>query len=136
METGVIKRVLMVWLPLMVTETIHGILRNIFLVPITGDFRARQIGVFIGSALIFTITLLAIRWIGARSAKALLFIGAIWAVLTFAFEVLLGRVLGSSWRRIFEDYDLTHGGLMPLGLALLFVAPLCASRIRRVPLSA
>lgn len=57
-----------------------------------------------------------------------------WAGLTLAFEVLLGRLLlGYPWERIASDYDLPRGGLMPLGLLALILAPSLAGRIRGVP---
>jgi len=42
----------------MAAETIHGVLRNMFLSPAVGDLQARQIGVVIGSALILATALL------------------------------------------------------------------------------
>ncbi len=57
-------------------------------------------------------------------------IGVGWMVLTLGFEVLLGRALGAGWDRILADYDLPHGGLMPLGLLWLAVAPWAAARLR------
>jgi len=35
-----------VWLALMAAEFVHGVLRIALLVPIVGDFRARQLSVF------------------------------------------------------------------------------------------
>jgi hypothetical protein len=57
-QSKFIARALLVWLILIATEFVHGILRAIFLVPVVGDFRARQIGVFIGSALILLVAYL------------------------------------------------------------------------------
>jgi hypothetical protein len=49
-------RALLVWLIIIAVETCHGIARALFIVPLTGDFRARQIGVFIGALLVFFTT--------------------------------------------------------------------------------
>lgn len=46
-------RAFLVWLIIMAVETCHGIARTLFIAPLTGDFRARQIGVFIGALLFF-----------------------------------------------------------------------------------
>jgi hypothetical protein len=114
-------RALLVWLVIIVTETVNGILRGILLVPIVGDLPARQIGVLIGSLLIFAVTLLSIRWIAARKTLQLLSVGLLWVVLTVLFEIWLGRlVLCLPWDRITEDYDITRGGF--LGFGLLFMA--------------
>ena len=45
-------RALVTWLAIIVAESLHGTLRQLFLTPIVGDLPARQIGVFIGAAAI------------------------------------------------------------------------------------
>jgi hypothetical protein len=124
-------RALLVWLVVIVAESVHGTLRTLYLAPAIGDFPARRVGVFFGSALIFVIALAFIRWIGAQSRRQLLGIGALWVALTIAFEVGLGRaVLHLDWARILADYDLSRGGLMGFGLLAMFFMPLLAARIR------
>jgi hypothetical protein len=55
----------------------------------------------------------------------------VWVVLTVVFEVAFGRlVMKSSWERIRSDYELAHGGLLPIGLVTLAGSPLVASRLR------
>jgi hypothetical protein len=61
-----------VWLLIMALETMHGVLRNRFLTPVVGDFRARQIGALAGSLLVLGTVLLLIRWIRPDSFRALL----------------------------------------------------------------
>ena len=126
-----IGRALLVWLLMMAVETIHGVLRNRFLVPVIGDVGARQIGVLIGSALILGITILTIGWIRPASERALLTIGAMWLVLTLAFEFGLARALGRSWTALLADYDLTRGGLLSIGMVVLALSPWIAARIRQ-----
>ena len=50
--------------------------------------------------------------------------------LTLAFEVLIGRALGVAWDRMLEDYDLVHGGLMPLGLLAMALTPWAVQRLQ------
>jgi hypothetical protein len=116
---------------IILAETLHGIAREIFIAPVIGDLRARQAGVFIGCVLVFVIAWLTARWMGAKSRRIQLLVGAYWVVLTLAFEVALGRALGASWDRILEDYNSARGGFMMLGMAFLFLAPLLAARLRR-----
>ena len=125
-------RALAVWLVLMMVETVHGVLRMLLLAPLIGDFRARQISVFTGSVLIFGATWLLIRWIGATTTRALLGTGGLWLVLTVAFEIGIGRLAGRSLETIGSDYDLRHGGLLPIGLAVLVLSPLGAARVQGV----
>ncbi len=122
-----VLRALVVWLVIIAVETVHGVLRNLLLAPIMGDFHARQISVFTGSLLIFGVTLFLISWIGARTRYQLLIIGSIWVLLTILFEITLGRlVLNLSWDRITEDYNITRGGLLGFGLLFMAVSPLLA----------
>ena len=123
-------RAFAVWLLLMAAEVAQGILRAIFLVPVVGDFRARQIGVFSGSAIVVLLTLFTIRWMRVPSTRACFAIGITWAVMTLVFEISFGRWLGASWQRLLSDYDLVHGGLMPIGLLVMIVSPLLAARLR------
>jgi hypothetical protein len=127
----IVVRSLAIWLVLIATEIVHGILRTIFLVPLVGEFRSNQIGVFSGSAIILVIAYLTIRWIGATNYRDTLFVGTIWLLATVAFEIGFGRfVMGLSWEQITADYNLLEGGLMPLGLAILFFSPMIASKLQ------
>jgi hypothetical protein len=126
-----IGRALLVWLLMMVIETIHGVLRNLLLVPLVGDLRARQLGVFIGSALILGVAVLLIDWIRPSSISDLLVIGAMWLALTLSFEFGLGHALGRPWSALVADYDLTRGGLLSIGMVVLALSPWIAARIRQ-----
>lgn len=119
-----------VWLILMAVESVHGALRELFLAPLIGNFRARQIAVCTGSLLILGVACLFVRWMRADTTRRLIAVGLLWLLLTLLFEFGLGRfVLDYSWERMTSDYDLSRGGLMSLGLALLALAPLIASRL-------
>jgi hypothetical protein len=65
-------RALAVWVVIIVAESLHGIARVVFLQPRVGDFKARQIAVFTGSAMILAIAGASVRWIGAARVSALL----------------------------------------------------------------
>ncbi|MGB2753085.1 MAG: hypothetical protein WBC19_13595 [Pyrinomonadaceae bacterium] len=124
-----ITRALAIWFLLMLVETLHGILRGLLLVPLVGPIRANQIGVAVGSLLILLVTLFTIKWIGAIRTSELVKVGLIWVLLTLGFEVGLGYAFGG-WDRVLMDYDPRHGGLMPLGLLIMFFSPLIARRLR------
>ena len=120
-----------VWLIIIFAEGLHGTARLIWLQPVVGDFRARQAAVFTGVLIIFVISFLLIKWIGATRNFQLMAVGFLWLVLTFAFEVMLGRfVMQFSWKRIFSDYDISIGGLLPFGLLFLMFAPLLAAKLK------
>jgi hypothetical protein len=127
----VVPRAVLVWLVIIAIETVHGILRTLLLVPLVGDFPARRVSVFTGSLLIFGVAYVFVRWIGAKTRVRLLGVGLLWVVLTVLFEIALGRyALGLSWERIAEDYDVTRGGLLGLGLLFMAAAPTLAARLR------
>ncbi len=129
-----IIRALVIWLVMMGAEVVHGALRALLLVPLVGDLHARQIGVFIGSFIVVVIAYGSALWMGAQTRRGLLALGLGWTALTLAFEVMLGRiVLGAPWERITSDYRLDEGGLMPLGLMVMTLAPLIAARMRGRP---
>ena len=127
-------RSLAVWLLIILAETVHGVLRGLFLVPVVGDLRARQVGVVVGALIILAIAVGSIRWIGARTRIELLAAGGLWLALTLAFELLFGRyVAGASWDRLLSDYDPTQGGYLALGMGVLALSPLIAAKVRGLP---
>jgi len=62
-------------------------------------------------------------------------VGMLWLVLTVAFEFSFGHfVFGRSWNNLASDYDLLHGGLLPIGMVVLAFSPVIAARSRRMAL--
>ena len=126
-------RALAIWILIIFAESVHGAVRTLFIEPVVGDLKARQVGVFFGMILIFLITFWSIRWMGMRKTSHLLQAGLLWVVLTVLFEIVLGTlVFDYGAERITEDYDPRFGGLMLFGLAFMLFAPLIAGRIRDV----
>lgn len=123
----------LVWILIISAEVVHGILRGLFLAPAVGDFRARQIAVFTGIIIIFAIAFYTVRWLRASRALQLLIVGFIWLGFTLAFEILIGRfAAGYSWERIFSDYNMPEGGLLPIGLFAMTLMPLAAGKLRKI----
>jgi hypothetical protein len=128
--SSVLLRGIAVWFVIIFAETIHGIARRLLLEPIVGDFRARQLAVFVASVLIIVIAFLFIRWLKASGTLQFFLVGAMWAGLTLIFEIGIGRfVMGITWERILSDYDLAEGGMMPMGLLVMLLAPLITAKI-------
>lgn len=120
-----------VWIAIMILEVGNGLLRKVIVESFVDDLMARQIGVAMGSVMILLVAYLTVGWFRARRRR-LLVVGLIWATSTLAFEIVLGRaVMGLSWDRIWSDYDLLRGGLMPLGLLIMALAPLAGAWLRR-----
>ena len=123
-------RAIAVWMLMVVAESIHGTLRRLFIAPVIGDMRARQAGVVVGSALILLISWLTARWLGAKTLRDQLQVGALWLVLMVIFEFSLGRALGYTRERMLSDYNLAQGGLMGFGLIFLLFAPALGAKLR------
>lgn len=130
---SIFVRAFAVWLFIIFAESVHGTLRELLLRPYVGDLRARQLAVVTGMLLILAVAYAFIRWIRAGTTTTLLLIGLLWVALTIAFEFGLGLfVLGYSWDRMVEDYDLTRGGFLSLGMIVLLLSPLIAARLRGI----
>ena len=126
-----IFRALAVLLVIIFAESVHGTLRQLFLAPLIGDFAARRIAFFVGISLIFLITYFFIRWINVPNVKSLFAVGLMWMILMTLFEFGLGLlVMNYSWARMFEDYDISRGGLMGFGLLFMIFAPWLAAKLR------
>jgi len=122
-----------IWLLIILAESIHGTLRQLLIAPMIGDLPARRIAFFVGILLIFLIAYWFIRWISAPSTKSLFAVGVMWMILTLLFEFGLGIfVFNFSLERMLEDYDISRGGLMGLGLVFVVLAPYLAARLRGI----
>lgn len=117
----------------MAAETVHGVLRQLLLVPLVGDLPARQIGVGVGSLIVLGVALAFVPWLAARTLRQQLAVGLLWVVFTVAFEYALGTLLGMSRERMLADYNLAAGGFMGLGLLVMLVSPALAASLRRRP---
>lgn len=122
-------RALVIWLLFIAAEAAQGALRQALLDPGV-QLAAREVGVLIGSALLFALTWAGWRWMGLRSARAALTVGGLWAALTAAFDIGLGRALGAGWPAVAADYDPRQGGAMLVGLAIMSLTPWTVWRFR------
>jgi hypothetical protein len=112
-----------IWLTLVVVESIHGVMRRLFLEPQLGDLQARQVSVFTGAVLITLVFCFTLKWLGSQPAWRWWAFGLLWLALTLAFEIGLGWAIGMSWDRIAADFDPRHGGLLSFGMLVILVAP-------------
>ena len=131
-KAHILIRALAVWFLIMAVESVLGTLRMLFLAPAVGDLAARQIGVAVGMVLFPAISYCLLPWMRVTAEGLLIAVGLLWVTLTISFEIMLGRLTGLTWERIWSDYNLPKGGLMPLGLLVMAVSPLLAARLRRL----
>jgi hypothetical protein len=121
-------RASLVWMLMMLVETGHGMVREVFIAPVLGALRARQLGVLVGSVLVLLIAWACARGLRATTRRQQLIVGAYWVGLTLIFELAVGRATGASWDRLLSDYHPLRGGFMLLGLAVIFIAPRLTGR--------
>jgi hypothetical protein len=123
-------RGLTVWLLIMAIETVHGIARSWFLVPAVGQAEADMIGWPIGAAIVLGTALAGIGWTKISGRRDLLVLGALWAVLTLAFELLIGALRGLDALALANAVNPVAGGTIAYSMAVMLFAPAIAARIR------
>lgn len=124
-------RGLLIWLLIMLAETIHGMLRGLFLAPLVGAAAAERIGWPIGAALVIGIAALTIRWADLTARWQLLALGAVWAVLTVGFEAIIGMLRGLDAQAMLAELNPLTGSIA-WSAAMMLAAPLVAARLRGV----
>ena len=126
-----LARGLLVWLIIMLVETIHGVLRGLILAPRLGEEASARIGWPVGLLLVLLISWLTIHWTGLHRTRDLLVLGLIWAVLTAGFEVAIGFARGLGQDGILAALH-PATGTIPYSALVMFLAPLVAARLRGV----
>ena len=122
--SSLVLRALTVWLLLLLLAVLNGALREEALVPWFGPKAAHLISTLLLSGLILGATALTIGWIAPGSSAGALGVGALWLLLTLAFEFLAGHfVFHKPWPELLADYDLTRGRIWILVLLVTFLAP-------------
>jgi hypothetical protein len=118
-----LARAIGIWLMLIAVESVHGVMRRLFLEPYLGDLPARQAGVLTGAVLIILVFWFTLKWLGPQPGWRWWEMGLLWLTLTLAFEIGLGRAAGLSWDRMASDFDPRRGGFVGLGMLVILVAP-------------
>ena len=112
------------WIGLVIIAIVNGALREKVYGKFMDELTAHQLSTVIGIVLFSVyIMILSLTWKIESSGQALA-IGGIWLALTVAFELFFGHyVIGHSWRRLFQDYNLLKGRLWILVLMWTAIAP-------------
>jgi hypothetical protein len=113
-----------VWFAIMLIAILNGAARDILLVPRLGDPVARAVSCLTLATLILIVTRVSLRWIHPASLDDAWTIGAMWLVMTLAFEFGAGRYLfATPWTQLLADYNLLAGRLWILVLITALAAP-------------
>jgi len=132
MNGRVLRRALLVWLLLVVCGIVNGAFREAVITPRVGPGLAHVLSTAILCAAIVVVSWLFVRWLRVTDARVLLLVGALWVVLTAAFEFGFGHyVMGHPWERLLADYNIVQGRIWVLVLLTELVGPLLVARIAR-----
>jgi hypothetical protein len=112
------------WLVILFLAVLNGALRQGLLIPRIGERAGHIVSTFLLSAIILGAAWLLLPWIRAASARDAWIIGALWVVLTIAFEFLGGHYLfGDSWEQLLAEYNVAQGRIWILILITALLAP-------------
>jgi hypothetical protein len=126
-----IVKYLIAWIPMVLLAIVNGVVRETTYGTAMPELRAHQLSTLTGIALFGLYIWIVTGWWRPASPGQALGLGAMWLVLTVAFEFLFGHyVAGHPWSRLLQDYDLLEGRLWPLILAWVALAPWLFERIR------
>jgi len=115
-------------IPLMVG---NGIGRELVYASLLGDLYAHQVSTLVGVLLLGLYTLVVFPWLRITEPRQALRVGLLWVLLTLCFEFAFGHYLvGHSWHRLLEDYNLLGGRVWLLFLLAMLLAPWAAYRLR------
>lgn len=117
------------WLVLAAVAIVNGILRERTYGVLLSELRAHQLSTFTGMALTGAAAALFARYFPVESETDAIVIGAVWLILTVAFEFVFGHfVAGHSWARLRRDYNLLAGRLWLIFLLWIAALPYAVRR--------
>jgi hypothetical protein len=126
-----IWRALAVWLAILLLANINGAVRELWIIPDIGEVAGRAVSTVILCALVFLLTWLTIGWIRPIASADAMKIGALWLVLTLAFEFLVGHYLfRKPWAVLLEDYNVAQGRIWVVVLVVVLLAPRWTAHLR------
>ena len=120
---GLLIRALLMWLALAAVMFANGAVRALVWQPRLGEHLARQVATGLGVLIVFGFAFLFVRRLESPTNGELLGVGALWLMLTLAFEFGLGYITGMSWEAMLADYDIREGRLWPLIPTAALIAP-------------
>jgi hypothetical protein len=124
-------KAIVVWLAILVCAMLNGALREGVLLRWFGKPVAPLVSGALLSLIILAVTWFALPWFGRLAAASYAYVGALWLLLTLAFEFAFGRLVqNQSWSQLLDAYTFKDGNLWPLVLMVTAIAPWLSARIR------
>lgn len=124
-------RAIVVWSAILIGAIANGYVRQAWIIPRTGDTLGHVISTISLSLIVACLAWLTIGWIGPTTKQESLWLGALWLLLTLAFEFIAGHFLfGQPWSRLLADYNVAKGRIWVLVLITTTMSPFVAARAR------
>jgi hypothetical protein len=129
MNPDSLLRILALCVLLAAAETLHGIVRTLWITPRIGKTLALRWSVVSGSLLALALCAWQVPDIGLRGDGAHLALGVALASWMAAFDVAIGRLLmRKAWHKIWPDFNPASGNYLLFGLVFLMLVPWMVSR--------
>jgi hypothetical protein len=127
-----IKKSLLIWLAIIPLAILNGGLRDKIINPLIGEKYGLPLSAISLCLLIFLLCWFCIPQIGKGRAKKYRIIGLLWILLTVLFETGFGLLLGKSWTKLMNIYDVTTGNLWVLVVLFTGIAPWLVAKMRKL----
>jgi hypothetical protein len=131
MKNKTILKALIIWTFFIPLAIINGIVRNLVYGPFVSELLAHQISSVVLSTAFLAVTVLLFKSDAAKlKNRYRVYLGLMWLLMTMAFEFLFGHfIIGTSWTRLLEDYNLLHGRIWIFVLGALLFTPAIAGKL-------
>jgi len=124
-----IGRALLIWLLIAVLANLNGALRQFVINPLSNEGAGHVISTLMLAGIVLLTTWLTIGWMRPSTAGEAWTIGAVWLLLTLAFEFGFGHfVFGKPWSVLLADHRLDQGRIWTLVPVVTTLAPWLAGR--------
>jgi hypothetical protein len=134
MDIYSITKIILFFILVASSETLNGIARTVYLNKRVGIRKAKRISMVSALILCLLICYWYIPMLNIRTDKGLLLLGISLSSFMVMFDIVLGRfVVKAKWKTIMEDFNLAKGNLLALGIIVMALCPLLASRIPHIP---
>jgi hypothetical protein len=119
------------WIGLVALAILNAILRENVYGKTISELSAHQLSTFIFVLIIGAYTYFATKIFPLQSSEQALLVGGIWLFMTISFEFIFGHyIMGHSWHKLLNDYNLIEGRVWVVVLVWTFLAPYTLYRIQ------
>ena len=115
------------------SEMLNGIARTVYLNKRVGIANAKRISLLPALALCLLICYYYLPFLQIRTDRGLLLLGLSLSLFMGLFDISVGRfIVKARWQTIMDDFDLSKGNLLVLGMIAMAFCPLLAMKIRNL----